>query len=79
VKFATTAQDITDVARVFQITVHSQVSGVSSIVKLYKHNLCSNMHGDTSWFFLSCIWCVIIVAAWLESRSWLLFAFCINY
>lgn len=35
-KFATTAQDITDVARVFQITVHSQVRGVSSIVKLYK-------------------------------------------
>lgn len=26
VKFATTAQDITDVARVFQISVHSQVS-----------------------------------------------------
>lgn len=26
VKFATTALDITDVARVFQITVHSQVS-----------------------------------------------------
>ncbi|PHT58830.1 Bifunctional 3-dehydroquinate dehydratase/shikimate dehydrogenase, chloroplastic, partial [Capsicum baccatum] len=31
VKFATTAQDITDVARVFQITVHSQVSGVPII------------------------------------------------
>ena len=30
VKIATTALDITDVARVFQITVHSQVSGVSS-------------------------------------------------
>lgn len=29
VKIATTAVDITDVARVFQITVHSQVSGVS--------------------------------------------------
>lgn len=28
VKFATTALDITDVARVFQITVHSQVSHI---------------------------------------------------
>ncbi|KVH91369.1 hypothetical protein Ccrd_006604, partial [Cynara cardunculus var. scolymus] len=31
VKFATTALDITDVARVFQITAHSQVSGVPII------------------------------------------------
>lgn len=31
VKIATTALDITDVARVFQITVHSQVSGVSRV------------------------------------------------
>lgn len=36
VKIATTALDITDVARVFQISVHSQVSGVSSVA-----NLCS--------------------------------------
>lgn len=32
VKFATTALDITDVARVFQITVHSQVSHVCWIL-----------------------------------------------
>lgn len=32
VKFATTALDITDVRRVFQITVHSQVSRVCSIL-----------------------------------------------
>lgn len=31
VKIATTALDITDVSRIFQITVHSHVSGVSSI------------------------------------------------
>lgn len=31
VKIATTALDITDVARVFQITVHSQVRGVSHV------------------------------------------------
>lgn len=38
VKFATTAVDVTDVARVFQITAHSQVSGVSHaayILKIY--------------------------------------------
>lgn len=35
VKIATTALDITDVARVFQITVHSQVSGVSNVSSLY--------------------------------------------
>lgn len=35
VKIATTATDITDVARIFQITVHSQVSGVSRVVKLF--------------------------------------------
>lgn len=62
-KFATTAQDITDVARVFQITVHSQVSGVSSIAKFRKRYLRSNMLGDTSWVFLSWIWCMIVVAA----------------
>ena len=31
VKIATTALDIADVARVFQITVHSQVRGVSLV------------------------------------------------
>lgn len=30
VKIATTALDIIDVARIFQITVHSQVRGISS-------------------------------------------------
>lgn len=34
VKIATTAVEITDVARVFQITVHSQVSGVSRMSNL---------------------------------------------
>lgn len=36
VKIATTALEITDVARVFQITVHSQVSRVCIIVLLFK-------------------------------------------
>lgn len=36
VKIATTASDITDVARVFQITVHSQVSRVCIFVVHFK-------------------------------------------
>ena len=37
VKIATTALDITDVSRVFQITVHSHVRGVSGVTKHYEH------------------------------------------
>lgn len=36
VKIATTALEIIDVARVFQITVHSQVSRVCTLVVLFK-------------------------------------------
>lgn len=36
VKIATTALDITDVARIFQITVHSQVSSICGMPVVYK-------------------------------------------
>lgn len=40
VKIATFALDITDVARIFQITVHSQVSdGISNVVNLSVHRV----------------------------------------
>lgn len=49
VKIATTALDITDVARVFQITVHSQVRGVSLVqgyMKSYEVFFISSLYLD---------------------------------
>ena len=40
VKIATTALEITDVARISQITVHSQVRIICDIIPFFKYNYC---------------------------------------